>query len=818
MRHRSALRRAIGCFVVLLLGAAPVEPAYAQQSEPFRVEVGGRIDKQVFLLVGPDGRLAAGRDDLATWGLLEGLGPLARLEGIPETVELYWLDELADIAVEVDPETRIVRLTPTPESLTSEVQAGQRADLTYDLRRAWGADLTYRASALTRPEANPLLDVRGGLGFSLGSIGRLLTTLDAGRRTFASSTLDENGPSASRSVIRDTRFRRDFGDGYVFHAGQITANPGGLGSGLRILGGSVGTNLLGRRRTTLSSQYTGFEDLVILAEPATVQVRVNGRLIADRAVGVGRLSISDIPVDAGDNDVQILVRHADGRLEIFEHSIVGGVDLIGSGESEIGAAAGMLGLEDIETDRYRNVLGSLFFARGLSEDHTLRVSSEGRTGSSRHVATRLQWSSRLPGGILAEAGASLSASRTPEGAVRRFRVGPTLAEPRPVFPDAVRGWESDFRLMREFGAVRLAVGGSGASERYLTMRQEGFAQSPRWRGRVDWLFRSKWLGTLGLRYRYQEEWGTTPGGHSSFATLQRRVGSGNLRLQGGYDGRPGTGGIVGSVGLTLALGNGGARANMTVRSGSSGTRSSSGISRSLSSNARGLAWSAQANHFASGSGASSLGGNASARYRGSAFEARGSARVADGTWSGNAEIAGSLVLISSRLFASSPVGPSYVLIDTGEAPGISVLRDRRSVGTTGRRGALFMPFVPSLSTSQIELDPRSLEVGMIGEQLRQQVTFAPGASTISFAVRRSLQAIMTLLDDAGDAWPSGTEIWSEGDRILGYVGKNGLAHVSDLIIGEDLQVVAGDRRCRLRLDLAGFVPGVVRLGDVRCSG
>ena len=808
-------------FALCWFGLAAAPGIEAQETATYRVEVNGRVEKLVFLLVAPDGRLAAGRSDLMAWGLLESAGPRAHMVGVPESVELYWLNEINDIEAEVDQDLGLVRLKPTPESLTSRLSARQRPTPDYELQRGWAVDLTYRGSARSRPRDRPLLDLRGGLGVSLGPLGRLQSRLDFGQRTVATAAAIQgagmNAPAPP--LFRDVQLRRDFGEGYVFHVGQLNGTPGSAGSGLHYLGASVGVNALGRTRTTLSNRYARFTDLVTLAEPATVEVRVNGRVIANRVVGVGRLSIDDIPIDAGSNEVQVQIRHSDGRIEVFEQSIVGGVDLVAGGESELGVALGVLREGGhFESNLYSDPFGSVSYARGLSDSHTIRLSAEGRSGVSRHAASRVEWSGRLPGSFLASVGLSVNNSLVPDGPVLG---GPTNSPQAAWYPGAASGNEAEVQVSREFGGTHVSIGGSRASERYLTMRQDGFAQESRWRGRVDWLLRATPLGSVGLQYRFHEEWGEA-GSHSGFASIQRRLMSGSVRLRAGYDGRRETGGLTGSIGLNLPVGLSRTRAHATVRGSATAVESAVTISKSIATNAHGVSWALRAGHRTprglGSPGGSSASGDVSLLMRNSVVETRLNARLAgDGNWSASGEVAGSLVLIGGSLFATSPIGASYVLVDAGEAEGVAVLQDRRNVGVVNRNGTLLLPFVSALSLSQIELDSRSLSAGFIAERLRERAAFAPGGSTVAFAVRRSLQALLTLLDAEGEPWPSGTHVRTVDGRVLGFVGKKGLTHLADLTPGETLQAVAGSRTCEFRIALSGAATGISQLGEVNCG-
>ena len=320
-----------------------------------------------------------------------------------------------------------------------------------------------------------------------------------------------------------------FGQGYVARFGELSGVPSAIAGGLSYLGVSVGTNAIGRSRATLSSRFTRFEDLVILPAPATIEVRVNGRTITSRVVGAGRLTIADVPVGPGANDVEIIVRHADGRVETFDRSIVGGIDLLGPGASELGMAVGWLGrrggLGFAAPIRYADPFASLHVARGLNDAMTLRLNAEGRLGSESHAAARVEVAGRAPAGFIGRVGATWNVSRT--GTAELLSVGSARGPARDALGGDTQGWESEAQLERSVGYARITLGVTRATETYLTMRQSGFSRDARWQGRAD--LTASWRDTsVGVRYRLREEWGADPT-HNAAVTWAQRVGRGSLR-------------------------------------------------------------------------------------------------------------------------------------------------------------------------------------------------------------------------------------------------------------------------------------------------
>lgn len=787
-------------------------PAFAQQNRPYKVHVDQRVERFVFLYSSDSGRLAASEYDIERWGLLDRVGSPIQIEDAAADLSLYWLDEIEDYDLSVEEDPPLVTLARTAQSRNQRLTTGRPSFETPALRRDWGADLTYRVSARTS-SGGTTPSLRGDLGFTLGGLGRVVATVTRERQAALAAvpaSVDAlNIPEGPTLDVRDIRFRRDFTGGYVLQAGELGASVGGLSTGLRYLGASVGLNTLGRARTTLSSGFGRLEDLLTLTEPADVEVRVNGRMVTSQRVGVGRLSIADVPLDFGDNDIEILVRTSDGRTEVYSRRFVRGLELLGDGEHEIAASAGLLDNAIPFSERgYSAPFSSASYARGLSPDHTVRVTSEFRGGGERHLAARAEWTGKLPAGLLGRASASWSGSNAPDGAAV------DVFDQRLTLSGGHSGWLLDGGIdyLRQRGSVRVGV--SQATDGYLTMRQEGFSTEARFQGRLDINVRPGRIGTLGLRARHQRRH-TSLSENSVFMTYQVPATAFSFRLEGGVQERFGQRAASGAVSVYVPLGSR-RQARMEVRQNGTQTRGVVDLSRSLAFNETGLGWSLGLTRTADRGVPGTRFVNGRLQLRTRFFEAVGAGRHTSAGWSGSAEARGSLVLLGGQLLASRPVGPSFALVDLGEGAGASILEDRRPVGSVGDKGTLFIPYVSSLSQKRISINPASLRPGMVAERLQETISFAPGGTTVRLPIRRMLQARLVLHDENDVPWPVGSELLDASGTAVGVVGKAGLAYVVDVTLGGRLRAAVGGRHCTFQLPAESNGEGVLDLGTVRC--
>jgi outer membrane usher protein len=170
---------------------------------------------------------------------------------------------------------------------------------------------------------------------------------------------------------RGTRLIRDFEDEAIrATAGDIYT----LGTAFQATPDILGMSLE-RSETKLqpgrSTRSTGRRTFR-LERPSNVDVVINGLSVRKLRLDPGDYNLSDLPVSAGSNDVELLIEDDVGHTEKLEFSMFSDNTLLPQGLSEWTLAAGVLtdfesGEPDYETDR---PFISGFYRRGLSESLT----------------------------------------------------------------------------------------------------------------------------------------------------------------------------------------------------------------------------------------------------------------------------------------------------------------------------------------------------------------------------------------------------------------------------------------------------------------
>ena len=199
--------------------------------------------------------------------------------------------------------------------------------------------------------------------FSPWGIGTIRYFLDGGR----------DRPGAIRL---ETAWIRDFpsristlqlGDG-------ITRAASGWGGSIRYSGIRYGTNFATRPDFVLlpTSLVAGSAET-----PSTVDVFVNDSLVTRKNVPTGPFSIEQIPLVTGANSLQVRVRDALGREQVYERSLFSSAQLLRPGLDdyaiEIGRARNDFG---VRSNAYGAIFGSLGWRRGLTDTLTSEIHLE----------------------------------------------------------------------------------------------------------------------------------------------------------------------------------------------------------------------------------------------------------------------------------------------------------------------------------------------------------------------------------------------------------------------------------------------------------
>ena len=530
------------------------------------------------------------------------------------------------------------------------------------------------------------------------------------------------------------------------------------------------------------------------AVPSTVDVFLDNSRRLSQAVPAGPFEIVDMPIVTGGGTARIVVRDENGnetvtesdyfvsdrllRPELLDYSFELGVPRTGFGTSD---------------DRYASRLfGTASIRYGISDTLTLEGHAEGGedllNGGIGVVTGLGHWGV----GSLALAGSSATGEK---------------------------GFQLSGALDTEFGSVRLQGRIQKAFGSYNDIASVSASETDRdfdalWEGVPRTLGQvSVSMPVLDMSYL-----------NVSYTHLERDFGDTSRLLSASYS-RPMFGGTFTASGFTdLDTDNYGLFASFSVPLGggmtASSTASVSGddvgygatLTQSPTSENDNVGWQlayqqADDPRFAARgdvkTGIGEFGGNL--RHSDDATWASGRAR-------------GAVVAAGGGLFLADHIDDSFGIVDAG-APDVTVMRENRPIGKTGRNGMVIVPDLRSYQRNTLGIDPNDLPIDAAVENTRQTVVPADRTGVkVSFGTQaRGGTAIVELKDSAG----SHVEVGSEGRLESGetfLVGYDGEAFVTGLQAHNRITVTRADGKlCSAQFDYARNVGSQVRISNVICT-
>ena len=118
------------------------------------------------------------------------------------------------------------------------------------------------------------------------------------------------------------------------------------------------------------------------AVPSTVDVLVNGNLVASNQVDPGPFQIPQLPVISGAGTITMTMTNAQGQQVSVTQPFYGGSSLLAPGLQTFSAHAGLIRRNwGTVSDDYGKMGGSALYRRGLTKNFTIEASTEGTPGA-----------------------------------------------------------------------------------------------------------------------------------------------------------------------------------------------------------------------------------------------------------------------------------------------------------------------------------------------------------------------------------------------------------------------------------------------------
>ncbi len=189
-----------------------------------------------------------------------------------------------------------------------------------------------------------------------------------------------------------------------------------------------------------------------------------------------------------------------------------------------------------------------------------------------------------------------------------------------------------------------------------------------------------------------------------------------------------------------------------------------------------------------------------------------------GKYTNWAELSGSVVFISNDFFLADKINDAFMVVDTDNYAGVSVLYENQKIGKTDKKGHLLLPNVNSYYAAKIEIDTLPLPADVMADQVSQRVSVRQGSGAIvHFPLKRVLSANVTLHDSAGQPMPIGTLVTEQNSLQTSVVGYGGLVFFTNLQPHNVLSISQADKsQCRVSFDLNVNYHSIEQVGPLVC--
>ncbi|MFZ4833063.1 fimbria/pilus outer membrane usher protein [Rouxiella sp. Mn2063] len=189
-----------------------------------------------------------------------------------------------------------------------------------------------------------------------------------------------------------------------------------------------------------------------------------------------------------------------------------------------------------------------------------------------------------------------------------------------------------------------------------------------------------------------------------------------------------------------------------------------------------------------------------------------------GEYANWAELSGSVVFIANDFFLADKINDAFMVVDTDNYAGVSVLYENQKIGKTDKKGHLLLPNVSSYYPAKVEIDTLPLPADVMADQVSQRISVRQGTGAIvHFPVKRVLSANITLHDSTGQPLPVGTLVTEQNTLQTSVVGYGGLVFFTNLQSHNTLSISQADKsQCRISFDLNVNYHSIEQVGPLVC--
>ncbi len=684
----------------------------------------------------------------------------------------YPLSAISNTSAIYDPNKLTLMINVRPEAFIETSRAIQATNTPPPVKTGPGGFINYDLFAVNSPASTQ----RTGQ-FELGYFNRF----GVGTSGILANDLG-NGSSATRL---DTTWTTDFPDQLrTLHLGDAFSAPGTWGRSVRFGGIQYGTNF-GTQPGFLTYPPQSAVGQAVL--PSTVDVFINNALVAHQNVPPGPFSINNLPVVTGQGNVQLVVRDLLGREQIVTQPFYAGQTLLRKDledfSSELGFVRNNFG---INSNDYGSWLGSETYRRGLSDQLTGEIHGEvmqGQatigTGTDYLIQQFGVFSSYFAGshgslgnGNLLLLGLDRQANPWSFGAHTQWTTR-SFTQIGLVSPQLPAAQLSSFNL-----SYANYIGGS-VGIAYIEQRNRDQADT-----RIATLSYSTSLGSLGAL---------------SISALRNLAGDVNTT-------------IFAILSLALDPSTSLNVSSQSVRGGSAanGNDFSSTLQRNLPLG-EGYGYRLQAHSDGSKEASYSLQNNVGT-YTAETAQYQGSNTT-------RLDVAGGIALLGGDAFLSRSIDQSFAVARIPDYPGVRILADYQPAGRTDASGNALIPGLRAYDANMISIDQRDLPLGAdIGALKLEAVPYFRSGVDVTFPIKRSNGAVLTLFTEDGKPLPVGAAVKESGKNRTYTVGYDGEVYLVDLGPVNKLRATWPKQSCEVEVLFTPSADPLPDLGRFICKG
>lgn len=530
------------------------------------------------------------------------------------------------------------------------------------------------------------------------------------------------------------------------------------------------------------------------ALPSTVDVLVNNARRLSQAVPPGPFELANVPIVTGAGEINLVVRDLLGHETVVRQAYYASQRLLAPGLTDFSVEAGKMRFGYGEDSRYRNGFAAgtvrAGLARFLTAEARLEVEPVRRAGGIELTALL---------GRFAVGHAALARSQGGADGAARGQLEQAGIERSTPHGGAAFDYEHASAGFAPFGELP-GPAAAGLRPRTRLTASAGGALAGNVSAGVSYVRQTRWNGEQ-----------VTLAGASLSMPVARRASmnwSFTRRLDGARDWHAG-------VNLSLPLDDGVSLAARVERDSAGRPEATLAAARAAPAGP-GLGWQLESSTQESRRGRAALQYNTDAAEW--SAEVAGDARS---TLAARAGARGSLGLLGGLPFASRPIGQgSFAVVEVEGMAGVPIMRSHQVVASTNARGLAFVPGLLPWQVNQLEIDPVDLPLDVSVGEVAQSVTpYAGSGMMVSFAARRTRQALLVLRRPDGQPVPLGTSVRVLPAGPAYMAGLRGEVWLGELPAGPLRVEVRWDGGgCTLALPDAAGGGAPERLGPFACAG